>query len=785
MAVPAIVVFSHTNSRFHAFSQSPQTLKQNVPATLELSLHTLAEISELLARVTAREEIAAYVSQRLRALLGAELCGLVELSMDGKEATLIGAAGLSQELTEQFRHYPFDHPSPIRDAVTTGGSVYLEDINEWSMRYPTPPATSFTGARVALPLITDNKILGGLTLTFAEARRFSDHEREVLNTVAHHCGTALQRARLFEQHAQNTAWLTRLHAITASLSAALSKSDVARIIGEHLIETLGAVMTGILELSEDGRDLVLIHALNWSDDQHRHLARFPVDTPLPLRDAVRSRAPVFLENIHAWVNAGYVAPPGTLSASPDGGRVALPLLIGEQVIGVLSLTYSTPQKFSVSDREFLMAVANQCAQAIERARLYDAEHAARVAAEQFAGRTELLQRVASALAGAMTRAQVASATTEQIQEWIKPEASAVIELSEDGMMLRVLHAEGLRNPHIRESCSLNTQIPAADVIRTGSAIYFASPAEWQARYPSGSIVGEKRNALAALPLMVERRAIGALSMSFAEARTFSEDDCEFFEAFANQCAVALERARLYETEQEARARAENANAAKSQFLGIMSHELRTPLNAVIGYADLLLMEVRGSLNEEQKLQVQRIRSSAWHQLGLIEEILAYARIEAGREEVRAGEVDVREILNETAALVRPETERKQIDLRIALADGDVVINTDGAKLRQIMLNLAGNAAKFTTHGFVEVGARRSSEEIICYVQDSGPGIPSDKLEMIWQPFTQVDQSDTRVVGGTGLGLAIARRLTHLLGGRLTVKSVFGSGSLFELKLPLH
>jgi signal transduction histidine kinase len=756
-----------------------------VPATLELSLRTLAEISELLARVTAREEIATYVSERLRTLLGAELSGLVELSSDGKEATLIGAAGLSPELTEQFRRYPFDHASPIRDAFTTRASVYVEDVNEWLSRYGTRPATSFAGARVALPLLSDNKMLGGLTLTFAEPRRFSDEERELLSTVAHHCATALQRARLFEEHAQNTAWLTRLHAITASLSAALSKSDVARIIGEHLIETLGAVMTGILELSEDGRELILLHALNWSDDQRTHLARFPVDTPLPLRDAVRSREPVFLENIHAWVKAGYAAPPGGLSASPDGGRVALPLLIGEQVIGVLSLTYSTPQKFTVSDREFLMAVANQCAQAIERARLYDAEHAARVAAEEFAGRTELLQRVASALAGAMTRAQVASAITEQIQEWIKPEASAVVELSEDGMMLRVLHVEGLRNPDIDDICPSNTRIPAADVIRTGSAIYFTSPTEWRARYPTGGIVGDKRKALAALPLMVERRAIGALSMSFAEARTFSEDDREFFAAFANQCAVALERARLYETEQEARARAENANAAKSQFLGIMSHELRTPLNAVIGYADLLLMEVRGTLNDEQKLQVQRIRSSAWHQLGLIEEILAYARIEAGREEVRAGEVEVGEILNETAALVRPETDRKQIDLRVELVDGGVVVNTDGAKLRQIMLNLAGNAAKFTTHGFVEIGARRTTDEIICYVQDSGPGIPSDKLEIIWQPFTQVDQSDTRIVGGTGLGLAIARRLTHLLGGRLTVQSVFGSGTLFELKLPLH
>ena len=600
--------FSPVNrSRFKQRVLPGITLLQNASAPQGQSLQILAEISELLARVTAREEIADHISERLRALLGAALAGVVELKI-GSEATLIGASGLNEELSAQFRRFPLDRASPLREALDTSQPVYLEDIDDWQRRYEDPPATSFKGARVALPLINDREVLGGLTLTFAEPRSFSDLERELLMAIAHQCATALQRARLFEQYSQNTERLTRL------------------------------------------------------------------------------------------------------------------------------------------------------------------------------------QRVASALAAALTRTEVAAAITAQIQQSIQPEACGVLELTDDGRHLRMLHAEGV-SERTRETYglfSIDMPVPATAAIKTTSSVYVRSRNEWCSQYSEAAIVESERNAWATLPLVVEKRAIGVLTMSFAEPQAFDVEEREFFTAFANQCAVALERARLYEGEQEARARAEHANAAKSQFLGIMSHELRTPLNAVIGYADLLLMEIRGTLTDDQKLQVQRIRSSAWHQLGLIEEILAYARIEAGREEVRYAQVNASEILNETAALVRPETERKQLDLRVVIQEADVALNTDGAKLRQIMLNLAGNAAKFTTHGFVEIGMKQpSANEVVCYVQDSGPGIPQDKLELIWQPFTQVDQSDTRVVGGTGLGLAIARRLTQLLGGRLTVQSVLGMGSLFELKLPLH
>jgi len=231
-------------------------------------------------------------------------------------------------------------------------------------------------------------------------------------------------------------------------------------------------------------------------------------------------------------------------------------------------------------------------------------------------------------------------------------------------------------------------------------------------------------------------------------------------------------------------RAEGASLAKSEFMAAMSHELRTPLGAIIGYSDLLETEVIGPLSERQKEHMRRMKMGAWHLLGIIEEILTFSRLDAGREPVHAERVDPARIAADAVAMVEPQAQQKGLELRVHLPAQAPEISTDAGKLRQVLVNLLGNAVKFTDRG--EVSLRMWSDPEVLYVEvsDTGPGIPPEYLERIFEPFTQVDSSHTRVKGGTGLGLPVSRRLARLLGGELEVASTPGQGSRFTVSHPI-
>ena len=283
-----------------------------------------------------------------------------------------------------------------------------------------------------------------------------------------------------------------------------------------------------------------------------------------------------------------------------------------------------------------------------------------------------------------------------------------------------------------------------------------------------------------VPIRAHGRTMGAITLIGAESgRQFTVLDLPIAEELARRSALAIENAELFQA-------AASANRAKSEFMATMSHELRTPLNAILGYTSLLADEITGPVSSAQQEQLLRIRASATHLLGLIDEVLSFARLEAGREQISMQEVDVRAVFEEAASLVRPMAAAKQLPLVVELpadSDGALHLETDLLKLRQILVHQLTNAVKFTDHGTVTLAAGTDGPDIVFTVRDSGIGIPAPHLERVFEPFWQVEQAASRRVGGTGLGLSVTRRLARLLGGEVAVESAPGQGSIFTVRLP--
>jgi len=288
-----------------------------------------------------------------------------------------------------------------------------------------------------------------------------------------------------------------------------------------------------------------------------------------------------------------------------------------------------------------------------------------------------------------------------------------------------------------------------------------------------------------LPLIAKQETLGVLSFYSRAEREFSTEEINFLNALVNQAAIAIFNSRLFEQTLEQAIELEKSNKIKDEFLGVMSHELRTPINIIMNYAEVLRMGTFGEITADQLKGTEKICSQANHLLSLINGILEITKIESGKAVLQTEYFSLGEFLSDCQSDY-PAPMEKPVVLEWDYPTDLPVILSDRVRFKQILTNLVNNAIKFTDEGEVRISARICDEDdrFELRVADTGPGIPDDRLERIFEKFHQVDSATTRNFSGAGLGLYIVKTFVDLLAGTIDVKSKIGEGSVFMVRLPI-
>jgi signal transduction histidine kinase len=468
--------------------------------------------------------------------------------------------------------------------------------------------------------------------------------------------------------------------------------------------------------------------------------------------------------------------------------LGVPLLREGSCVGVMVMTRPVPQPFTAKQIELVTTFADQAVIAIENVRLFEEVQDRTRELARSVQELQALGEVSQAVNSTLDLDAVLTTIVAKAVQLSGTDAGAIYTFDHSRQEFRLRATHGMAEEMIEAIAALRITVKDANM---GIATTQRQPVQvpdvrHEPQTPMKDIVlrGGYR-ALLVMPLLRPDRIVGALVVRRREPGEFPKSIVDLLDTFAVQSVVAIQNARLFREIQEKSRELEVASKHKSQFLANMSHELRTPLNAILGYAELMLDNIYGEPSEKMRAVLLRLQSNGRHLLGLINDVLDLSKIEAGQLTLSLDDYSLSDVVHGVVSAVEPLAAEKRLAFTAEVAPDLPTGRGDERRLSQVLLNLVGNAIKFTDKGEVAIRASVTNGAFTVAVCDTGPGISTLDRAKIFEEFQQADSSITRQKGGTGLGLSIAKRIIEMHGGRIWVESEPGKGSTFYFKLPVR